>query len=70
LSQETVAISDFTKSIEFDPKNTDAYYSRGLAEANLGKTEEAKEDLQKVLELAPALKEQVKAISDKFNLGM
>lgn len=43
----------FSQSIAIDGAYVDGYFRRGLAEINLGKTAEAKADLQKVLELAP-----------------
>lgn len=70
LRQYMEAIFDFTKVIELDPQKTFAYYGRGLAEAMLGKTEEAGADLQKAVELDPSLKEQVQKISDQFKLGL
>jgi tetratricopeptide (TPR) repeat protein len=48
------AATFFSQSIALDPRYVDGYFRRGLAEINLGKTAEAKADLQKVLELAPA----------------
>ena len=58
------------KSIELDLKNADAYYGKGYAEADMGKTEDAKKDLQKALELNPDLKTQVKDVSDYYKLGL
>jgi Tfp pilus assembly protein PilF len=43
----------FTKVIESNPKNAEGYYYRGLASLQMGKTKEAKPDLEKVVELAP-----------------
>ena len=44
----------FTKVIESNPKDADGYYYRGLALLQVGKAKEAKADLEKVVELAPA----------------
>lgn len=43
----------FAKVIESNPKEADGYYYRGLASLQMGKAEEAKPDLEKVVELAP-----------------
>jgi tetratricopeptide (TPR) repeat protein len=64
------AISDFTKVIELDSKNANAYIARGSAQAVLGKSDEAKKDLQKAVKLDPTLKEQAKATSDQYQLGL
>ena len=68
LGQHTQAISDYTKTIEFNPKFAETYYNRGVAYATLGKPEEAKNDLLKAVELNPALKALVQRISDHFKL--
>lgn len=47
------AIADFTKAIELDPKYTEAYYMRGLAENDFMATEEATKDWEKAIELDP-----------------
>jgi tetratricopeptide (TPR) repeat protein len=70
LGKYTEAIDDFSKAIELDPYNDKAYYNRGVVEAKIGRIDDAKKDLQKVVQMNPASKEQVKAISDKFNLGL
>ena len=70
LGQPTQAISDYTKAIELNPKDAEAYYNRGVAYATLGKPEEAKKDLLKVVELDPASKALVKRISDHFKLDL
>jgi tetratricopeptide (TPR) repeat protein len=43
----------FGKTIRLDPAAADAYFRRGLCHVNLAKTQEAKADFQKVLELQP-----------------
>jgi tetratricopeptide (TPR) repeat protein len=43
----------FSKVIESNPKDPDGYYYRGLAALQMGKSKEAKPDLEKVVELAP-----------------
>ena len=68
--QHQQAIWDFTRAIELNPTNAEAYSKRALAGASLGKMDNAKRDLQRALGLKPALKEQVKSISDRFNLGL
>ncbi len=70
MNQYMEAIFDFTKVIELDHKNADAYYGRGIADAFLGKTEEAKKDLKNAVELNPELEEQVKMMSEHFKLGL
>jgi tetratricopeptide (TPR) repeat protein len=47
------AIPYFGKSIALDAAYADGYFRRGLAYLQLGKTAEAKADLQKFVELAP-----------------
>jgi thioredoxin-like negative regulator of GroEL len=51
--QPLPAVSYFSKAIEIDPKNVDAYYYRGLAKIQAGAAKDAKGDLEKVIELAP-----------------
>lgn len=48
------AIAYFTKAIAADPKYVDGYFQRGLAYFGQQKIAEAKADLAKVVELAPA----------------
>lgn len=43
----------FTKAVDVAPAQFDGYYYRGLARVSLSKNEAAREDLQKVVELAP-----------------
>ncbi len=47
------AITYFTKAISMNPKASDAYYYRGLAEAQSKKTAEARADFEQVITLAP-----------------
>ena len=47
------AATYFTKAIDMDPKSGDGYYYRGLANAQLKKTKEARADFEQVLVLAP-----------------
>jgi Flp pilus assembly protein TadD len=47
------AVTYFTKAISMDPKSGDGYYYRGLANAQLKKTKEARSDFEQVLALAP-----------------
>jgi Flp pilus assembly protein TadD len=51
--QPGVAIEYFTKAIGLDEKRYEGYYYRGLASIQMGKTKQAKPDLEKVLQLAP-----------------
>jgi tetratricopeptide (TPR) repeat protein len=48
------AIAYLSRAIALDPAYVDGYFQRGLAYIGLGKMAEAKADLQKVIELAPA----------------
>ena len=52
--QPGVAVEYFTKAIAMDEKRHEGYYYRGLASLQMGKTKQAKPDLEKVVELAPA----------------
>lgn len=49
----TDAVSYFTKAIDLDPKREDSYYYRGLANAQMKKTADARADFQQVITLAP-----------------
>ncbi len=58
-------IEDFTKLIELDPKNDDAYYYRGMAKKQLNDTAGALEDLKKAGELGNNYADQeIKIIQD------
>ena len=48
------AIAYFTKAVTVDPSYADGYFRRGLAYVGVGKTAEAKADLNKFLELQPS----------------
>lgn len=48
------AVNYFTKALAKDPKIVEAYYWRGIAHVQQRKMEEAKADMQKVLELEPS----------------
>jgi Tfp pilus assembly protein PilF len=47
------AITYFSKAISLDPKSADGYYFRGIAEAQLKKTADARADFAQVIALAP-----------------
>src|SRR5262249_47544074 len=47
---------DFTKVIELEPKETDAYHQRGCVQFKAGKIKESIADFDKYLELVPARK--------------
>jgi tetratricopeptide (TPR) repeat protein len=49
----TDSITYLGKAIALDPKSPDAYYYRGLAEAQLRKTAEARADFEQAIALAP-----------------
>jgi len=70
LGQLAKASSDFTKAIELNPNDAEAYCSRGLNHAFFRKFEEAKKDLLKAVELNPALRTRVKNISNDFKLNL
>jgi tetratricopeptide (TPR) repeat protein len=49
----TDSITYFSKAIALDPKSADGYYYRGLAEAQIKKTADARADFEQVIALAP-----------------
>lgn len=49
----TDAITYFSKTISLDPKSVDGYYYRGLAEAQIKKTADARADFEQVVALSP-----------------
>lgn len=51
--QPGVAVEYFTKAIAMDEKRHEGFYYRGLASLQMGKTKQAKPDLEKVVALAP-----------------
>ena len=54
------ARTNCTKALELDPKSVKALFRRGKCNAQLGHLEEAKEDLQRVLQLQPENKDAVR----------
>ena len=70
LGQYAQAVPDFTKAIELNPEHDKAYYNRGVAYANLGKTDDAKKDLRKAAELNSDTIDEIKLISNRFQLGL
>ena len=50
-----VAIEDFSKAIELDPKNADAYHNRGNVYAKELRYQEAILDYSKAIELEPTI---------------
>jgi tetratricopeptide (TPR) repeat protein len=58
--QPSIGVGYFGKAIELDPKRYEGYYYRGLAYLQMNKAKDAKPDLQKVLELAPADSQDLK----------
>lgn len=50
------AIADYTRVIELQPKNADAYALRGTIHLSLGRKADALADLQKAVQLDPTLK--------------
>lgn len=55
------AIADFTKAIEIDPKDADAYYARGLVRHIKGDYDKAIADYTKVIEINPKRAKAYKA---------
>jgi tetratricopeptide (TPR) repeat protein len=58
--QPGAASEYFTKAIALDANRFDAYYYRGLATIQMGKSKQAKEDLEKVVQLAPPDSQETK----------
>jgi len=56
------ARTNCTKALEIDPKNVKALFRRGKCHAQLGMLDEAKEDLDRVLELQPENKDAVREL--------
>lgn len=48
-----LAISDYTKALEIDPRYADAYYNRGNAYAKKGLYDQAISEFTKALEINP-----------------
>jgi Flp pilus assembly protein TadD len=68
--QFTQAIADYSKAIKHNPKLSQAYGNRALNYAMLGRQREAQKDLVTAARLNPALKDYVKKVSDRYNLGV
>jgi Flp pilus assembly protein TadD len=47
------AISDYTKALEINPRDAEAYYNRGIAYGEKGQYDEAISDYNKALEINP-----------------
>ena len=56
------AHTNCTKALELDPKNVKALFRRGKCNAQLGHLDEAKEDLDQVIQLQPDNKEAVREL--------
>jgi tetratricopeptide (TPR) repeat protein len=52
-NQPHLAIAYFTRALAREPAYVDAYFRRGMAYLQVGRTEDAKRDLRIVVELAP-----------------
>jgi tetratricopeptide (TPR) repeat protein len=70
LGQYREAISDYTKALELTPNDSKAHRSRGVVYALLGSTNEARRDLRRARQLDPTSTEEIRGISEKFNLGL
>lgn len=51
--QLDAALADYNRAVELDPRNPDNYYGRARVYKDLGKTNEARQDLQVFLDLKP-----------------
>ena len=49
---------DCTKAIELNPKNSEAYYERGVSYKQKGQMDLAKKDFDKAIELDPKIAER------------
>ena len=54
LNRYWESISDYSKAIELDPKNSYLYFGKGMSYEYLNKNEEALKNLKKCLEIDPA----------------
>jgi tetratricopeptide (TPR) repeat protein len=52
-----LSLQAFDKAIELDPKNSSAWYNKGVALGELGKYDEAVQAFGKVIELDPQIAE-------------
>ncbi len=59
------AVATYSRIIQRNPKNADAYFNRGLAHKNAGRTERALSDYEAAIELDPAHR---KAYFDRANI--
>jgi tetratricopeptide (TPR) repeat protein len=59
------AVATYTRIIQRKPKDADAYFNRGLAHKNVGRTEQALSDYEAAIELDPAHR---KAYFDRANI--
>ena len=69
LGKPEEAIKDYTKAIELDPKDAEAYNNRGTEFSSLGKSEEAIKDYTKAIELNPQYMSKLDPIIIKLNLN-
>jgi tetratricopeptide (TPR) repeat protein len=68
--QFTQAIADYSRAIKYNAKLSQAYGNRALNYAALGRQREAQKDLVTAARLNPSLKDYVKKVSDRYNLGV
>jgi len=64
------AIADYSQAIEYNAQLSQAYGNRALNYAALGRQREAQKDLVTAARLNPALKDYVKKVSNRYNLGV
>src|SRR5437660_796308 len=60
------AIADYTKAIEIDPRDAQAYENLGLALLTKGKDQEAEQDFKKAIELDATLKPEIEKLSNEI----
>jgi tetratricopeptide (TPR) repeat protein len=70
LGEYEPAISDFTEAIKIDPKQATALCERGRCYAATGKKDLVRVDLQRAIEQNAFLRNRIKRISDKYDLGI
>lgn len=56
------SIRDFTKALELDPKESEAWFLRGLCRLGTKQVREARQDFQEVLKIDPRMKERIDKI--------
>ena len=68
----SLIILAYSKAIENNPNDADAYFFRGIAKEDLGDLIGAKEDYQKAINLNPTFGEMIMTKNDfeDFNLSM